>query len=118
VLLDALFVQCALHVVQIHELRALSQTSLLENLDAVNARYVPYVLQELQSDEALMPSVLGNALRATLNARLNELPSLMLLLDQHLNNDELMAYLLQAYLLHLYELLFAQLYGVPLVLLL
>jgi hypothetical protein len=55
-----------------------------------------------------MRFVLGNALRATLNVRLNELPSLMLLLDQHLNNDVLMAFHSQALLLHPYELLFAQ----------
>jgi hypothetical protein len=59
----------------------------------------------LQSDVALMQFVLGNALRATLNALLSELPSLMLQMYQHLNNDELT----QALRLHLYVLLFAQL---------
>ena len=76
----------------------------------MNVRYVPCVLQEPQSDVALMRFVLGNALRVTLNVRLSELPFLMLLLDQHLNNDELMAYLSQALLLHLYALLFVQSY--------
>jgi hypothetical protein len=37
-----------------------------------------------------MQFVLGNALRATLNDLLSELPSLMLQMYQHLNNDELM----------------------------
>jgi hypothetical protein len=60
------------------------------NLDAVIAQYVLNALLVLQLDVALMLFVLGNALRVTLNARLSELPSLMLQMYQHLNNDELM----------------------------
>jgi hypothetical protein len=80
----------ALHVVLIRELRVLSQTSLHVNLDAVIVQYVLNALQVLQLDVALMLFVLGNALRATLNDQLSELPSLKLQLYQHLNNDELM----------------------------
>jgi hypothetical protein len=60
------------------------------NLDAVIVQYVLNALQVLQLDVALMLFVLGNALRATLNARLSEFPSLMLQMYQHLNNDESM----------------------------
>jgi hypothetical protein len=83
--------------VLIRELRVLSQTSLHVNLDAVIAQYVLNALLVLQLDVALMQFVPGNALRATLNALLNESPSLMLLLYQHLNSDELkLAFLLKA----------------------
>jgi hypothetical protein len=75
--------------VLIRELRVLSQTSLHENLDAVIVQYVLNALLVLQLDVALMLFVLGNALRATLNARLSEFLSLMLQMYQHLNNDEL-----------------------------
>jgi hypothetical protein len=98
-------------VVLIRELRVLSQTSWHVNLDAVIVRYGLNALPVLQLDAALMQFVLGNALRATLNALLNGFPSLMLQLYQHLNNDELMqASQLLVALLHLCVLLFAQLY--------
>ena len=66
------------------------------NLDVVNFRYVLCAHLVLLLDVALKRFVLGNASRATLNALLSELPSLMLLMYQHLNNDELM----QAFHLH------------------
>jgi hypothetical protein len=84
------------------------------NLDAVIVQYVLNALLVLQLDVALMLFVLGNALRATLNARLSEFLSLMLQMYQHLNNDELMqAFQLMVLLLHLYVLLFAQWCDVP-----
>jgi hypothetical protein len=112
-MLDALFAQYVpdeLHVVLIRELRAPSQTSLHVNLDAVIVQYVPNALLVLQLDVALTLFVLGNALRATLNAQLNEFLSLMLQLYQHLNSDELkQACQRLALQPRLYVLLFAQL---------
>jgi hypothetical protein len=112
--LCARYVLCELHVVLIRGLRALSQTSLHVNLGAVIFQYALNALLVLQLDVALMQFVLGNALRATLNDLLSELPSLMLQMYQHLNNDELMqAYLSAALLLHLCVLPFAQLCDEP-----